>query len=212
MKIHAYGEGALYVDLEIDDAPDRADRTHQVAAALRERLPQVDVVVGAGSLALVGVGAWDDVEGFIVEAMGSTEVAKRRASVHVIDAVYDGPDLAEVAELTGLSTREVADLHASREYVVELVGFLPGFAYLAPVDARLVVPRRPSPRPRVEAGSLAIAGPYTGVYPLASPGGWRLIGRVVQAGLFDPARDPPARFAPGDRVRFERREAAASRT
>jgi KipI family sensor histidine kinase inhibitor len=208
MKVHPYGDGALYVDLELADAPDRAERTHAVAAALRERLPKADVVVGAGSVAIVGLGAWDEVEGVVIEAMQrrrSTGIAPR---VHRLEVVYDGPDLEEVAASTGLDPRAIAELHAAPEYVVELVGFLPGFAYLASLDPRLVVARRATPRPRVDAGSLAIAGPYTGVYPLASPGGWRLIGRVVGASLFDPGRTPPALFAPGDRVRFHPRAGA----
>ena len=202
MKLYRYGDGALYVDLEMDDAPSRADATHAVAAALRERLPEADVVVGAGNLAVVGLGAWDDLEGLVVEAMRARAPARDAAKVHAIEAVYDGPDLDEVAGLAGLSPRDVADLHASVEYTVELVGFLPGFAYLASVDPRLVVPRRPVPRPRVEGGSLGIAGTYTGIYPFASPGGWRLIGHAIDANVFDPTRNPPALFAPGDRVRF----------
>jgi KipI family sensor histidine kinase inhibitor len=203
MKLHPYGEGALYVDLEIEDAPDRGDRTLALAASLRRRLPKSDVVVGAGSLAIVGLGAWDDVERLVVEALNRSESREVAAKVHTLRAVYDGPDLEEVARLTGLSPEEVVNLHASREYTAELVGFLPGFAYLAGVDPRLVVARRPAPRPRVAAGSLGIAGPYTGVYPLASPGGWQLIGRVIGADLFfDAARESPALIEPGDRVRF----------
>jgi KipI family sensor histidine kinase inhibitor len=90
------------------------------------------------------------------------------------------------------------------------VGFLPGFAYLASVDPRLVVGRRAVPRPRVEAGSIGIAGQHTGIYPLASPGGWRIIGRVVHTRLFDAAREPPALFAPGDRVCFLSRDSGAA--
>jgi KipI family sensor histidine kinase inhibitor len=210
MKVHAYGDGALYVDLEIDDAPDRAAQTHAIGATLRELLPQADVVIGAGSVALVGVGAWDHVENLVTGAMRGAARPARASSVHTIEAVYDGPDLEEVAGLANLSTKEVAELHASREYVVELVGFLPGFAYLASVDPRLAVARRPVPRPRVEAGSLGIAGTYTGIYPLASPGGWRIVGRVLHANLFDPARKSPALFAPGDRVRFVARATSAA--
>jgi KipI family sensor histidine kinase inhibitor len=202
MKVHPYGDGALYVDLELADAPDRAERTHAVAAALRDGLPAIDVVVGAGSLALVGLGAWDDVEGIIAHAMHARPSTRARPKVHVIDVVYDGPDLDDVAGATGLARAAIADLHAAREYLVELVGFLPGFGYMASLDPRLVVPRRASPRARVAAGSVAIAGPYTGVYPLASPGGWHVIGRAIDARLFDPDRNPPALFAPGDRVRF----------
>jgi KipI family sensor histidine kinase inhibitor len=204
MKIHPYGDGALYVDLELGDASDRAERTHVVAAALRERLPRADVVVGAGTVALVGLGAWDDVEAVVAEALQLGGSTGRRPVEHAIEVVYDGPDLDDVARATGLAPAEVAELHASRAYVVELVGFLPGFGYLGPLHPRLIVPRRASPRPRVDAGSVAVAGPYTGIYPLASPGGWHLIGRAVDAALFEPTRHPPARFAPGDRVRFVR--------
>jgi KipI family sensor histidine kinase inhibitor len=202
MRVHPYGDGALYVDLELADAPNRVERTHAVAAALREGLPEVDVVVGAGSLALVGLGAWDDVEEIIAQAMRAERSSRDAPAVHTIEVVYDGPDLEEVAAMTGLLPAQIGELHAAREYMVELVGFLPGFGYLTSLDPRLVVARRASPRPRVAAGSLAIAGPYTGVYPLASPGGWHVIGRVVGATLFDPERNPPSLFAPGDRVRF----------
>jgi KipI family sensor histidine kinase inhibitor len=207
MKVQPYGDGALFVDLELADAPDRTERTHAVAAALRERLPKADVVVGAGCVAVVGLGAWDDVEQLVAEAM-RRRAPPARSRVHCIDVVYDGPDLEEVAATTGLEPAQIAELHASREYVVELVGFLPGFAYMASLDPRLVVARRATPRPRVDAGSLAIAGPYTGVYPLSSPGGWSLIGRALNATLFDPSRLSPSLFAPGDRVRFVARPAA----
>jgi KipI family sensor histidine kinase inhibitor len=202
MKIHPYGDGALYVDLEMDDAPDRAETTRTLAASLRRRLPKVDVIVGAGNLALVGLGAWDDVESVVVEALGDPASHRFASKEHALGVVYDGPDLHAVAELTGLSPDGVVGLHASHEYTAELIGFLPGFAYLAAVDPRLVVPRRAAPRPRVDAGSVGIAGPYTGVYPLVSPGGWQLIGRVVGVKLFDPTRDSPALIEPGDRVRF----------
>ena len=101
-----------------------------------------------------------------------------------------------------LSVAQLIALHSSHPYQVELMGFLPGFAYLGPVDPRLALPRRPSPRPRVPAGSLGLAGGYTGVYPLACPGGWHLLGRVLEITLFDPHRDPVALFQVGDRVRF----------
>jgi len=155
-------------------------------------------------VAIVGLGAWDEVEALVAQALQRVGGTGHRPAEHAIEVVYDGPDLDDVARLTGLSPAEVAELHASRVYVVELVGFLPGFGYLSPLDPRLVVPRRASPRPRVAAASLAIAGLYTGIYPLASPGGWHLVGRAVDASLFDPARTPPSLFAPGDRVRFVR--------
>jgi UPF0271 protein len=113
-------------------------------------------------------------------------------------ASYAGPDLDDVARAAQLSTDEVRRLHASASYVVEMMGFAPGFAYLSGLDARLVLPRRPTPRPRVPAGSIGIAGPYTGVYPFASAGGWHLIGTVARP-MFGP-EGPVLRL--GDRVRF----------
>jgi KipI family sensor histidine kinase inhibitor len=113
----------------------------------------------------------------------------------------DGPDLDEVAELHGLSAAGVVELHASVEYRVFFLGFAPGFGYLGPLPAELVTPRRASPRERVPAGSVGIAGEQTAVYPFSMPGGWRLIGRT-EAWMWDVTRDVPARLAAGDRVRF----------
>jgi KipI family sensor histidine kinase inhibitor len=126
-----------------------------------------------------------------------------RAS-HVIPVVYDGEDLDTVAERTGLTRARIAELHSSVEYTVLAVGFVPGFAYLGELDKQLHIPRRDTPRPRVPAGAVAIAGQHTAVYPLITPGGWHLIGRT-SVRMFDPARTPPALpalLAAGDRVRF----------
>jgi KipI family sensor histidine kinase inhibitor len=202
MNCQAYGDGALFVDLEIDDAHDRREQTHRVADALRARLPETDIVVGAGSIAIVGIGVFDDLEGVVAEAMRAPRGEESAPSLHRIEVVYDGADLEDIARHAGLSSADVVSLHTSRDYVVELIGFLPGFAYLGPLDERLIVGRRATPRPRVPAGSVAIAGAYTGVYPAASPGGWHLLGHVVDITLFDPRRDPPALLRPGDRVRF----------
>lgn len=118
-----------------------------------------------------------------------------------IPVVYDGPDLAEVADLAGVDPAEVVRRHAGAAYEVGFVGFAPGFAYLTGLDPALHVPRRGTPRTRVPAGAVAVAGPYTAVYPAPSPGGWRLIGHTDLA-LWDLAADPPALLGPGDRVRF----------
>lgn len=120
---------------------------------------------------------------------------------HVIPVRYDGPDLPDVARRTGLAVADVIARHSARTYTVYFLGFVPGWAYLGDLDPALVVPRRTEPRARVPAGSVAIAGAQTGVYPYAIPGGWHLIGRT-SVELFDPMRDPPAVFAAGDRVRF----------
>jgi KipI family sensor histidine kinase inhibitor len=202
VRTHRYGDAALYVDLEIDDAPDRAARTQAAARYLRGRLPDADVVIGAGAIVLLGTSPGDDLEEIVAEAMRAPPALAAAGPVHVVRTVYDGPDLEDAARSLGLRPGELVKKHAAREYTVELVGFLPGFAYLAGLDADLVLPRRGAPRPRVPPGSVAIAGRYTGIYPLASPGGWRLIGRALDIVLFDPNREPPSLFAPGDRVKF----------
>ena len=117
-------------------------------------------------------------------------------------AVYDGDDLSELARAAGLSPEEFAWRHASTEYRVAFIGFSPGFPYLTGLPSELAAPRLPEPRPRVAPGSIAIGGPYTGIYPSATPGGWRLIGRTA-ARLFEEIAEPPALLAPGDRVRFD---------
>ena len=120
-----------------------------------------------------------------------------------IPVVYDGADLEEVAQLVQLSPEEVVERHVAAEYVVAFIGFAPGFAYLIGGDERLEVPRRRRPRVRVPAGSVAIGGPYSGVYPRDTPGGWQLLGRT-SVSLFDPERSRPALLASGDLVRFVR--------
>ncbi|KRF11943.1 5-oxoprolinase subunit PxpB [Nocardioides sp. Soil796] len=118
-----------------------------------------------------------------------------------VPVTYDGEDLAEVARLTGLGERGVIEAHTSQEWTVAFCGFAPGFGYLVGTDDRLEVPRRSTPRTKVPAGAVALAGEFTGVYPRESPGGWQLIGHTpVQA--WDLDRDPPALLSPGIRVRF----------
>jgi KipI family sensor histidine kinase inhibitor len=114
---------------------------------------------------------------------------------------YDGPDLADVAELTGLSVAEVARRHGAGEWTVAFCGFAPGFAYLTGGDPALRVPRRPTPRTAVPAGSIGLADAFTGAYPRRMPGGWQLVGST-DAVLWDTGRDPPALLPPGTRVRF----------
>lgn len=115
---------------------------------------------------------------------------------------YDGEDLCEVAELTGLPVREVVRLHTGCEWTVAFGGFAPGFAYLTGGPRELRVPRRADPRTRVPAGAVGLAGEFSGVYPRSSPGGWQLVGRTDLA-VWREDRDPPALLRPGARVRFE---------
>ena len=121
-----------------------------------------------------------------------------------IPTCYDGPDLADTAARSAMSAEELVAIHTAPLYHAFFLGFVPGFAYCGPLDTRIVAPRLERPRERVPAGAVAIADGQTAVYPLDSPGGWRLIGRTELA-LFDPRRDPPALLRPGDRVRFRAR-------
>jgi len=121
--------------------------------------------------------------------------------LHRIPVVYDGPDLDAVAARLGLSADEIAEQHSRPIYRVFLVGFVPGWAYIGPLPEQLALPRLEVPRKQVPAGSVAIAGRQTGIYPLPSPGGWHLIGRT-SVRLFFPDRDPPSLFRAGDRVKF----------
>jgi UPF0271 protein len=134
-------------------------------------------------------------------AIAPTSKAGPAAREHVIRARYDGPDLDEVASRLAVSREHVVHAHSSRLYVARMIGFLPGFAYLAATDPPLPLPRRAVPRTRVEPLSIGIAAGYTAVYPFASPGGWHLIARAVDFAPFD--REHGARIALGDRVRFE---------
>ena len=114
---------------------------------------------------------------------------------------YDGEDLAEVGRLTGLGERGVVEAHTGQTWTVAFAGFSPGFGYLIGQDDRLHVPRRDNPRTKVPAGSVGLAGEFSGVYPRESPGGWQLLGRTDLA-MWDLDRDPPALLHPGVRVRF----------
>jgi inhibitor of KinA len=121
-----------------------------------------------------------------------------------IPVVYGGkygPDLEDVARLTGLTTDEVIDIHLSRAYLVYMIGFIAGFPYCGDIDERLVLPRRANPRVRVEKGTICIANRQTGIYTIASPGGWHLIGWTPME-TFNPYHEPPSLLLAGDYVQF----------
>jgi KipI family sensor histidine kinase inhibitor len=189
MNVRPAGDrAALY------EAGDNAT-ARRLARALRATGRFVDVVPGHCTVLVTWEGAMPTLEQPALD--DEPEPAPSSFDIRV---VYDGPDLQAVARLTGLSPEGVVARHVAPEYVVAFLGFA-GLPYLLGGHPRLEVPRLPEPRVRVPAGSVAIGGPYSGVYPLESPGGWRLLGRTDLV-LFDPARDPPALLAPGDRVRF----------
>ena len=145
-----------------------------------------------------------EIAALLQEAAESRERDAPEARVVEVPVCYDPQfalDLVEVAEQTGVAPEDVGPMHARSEHRVLMVGFSPGQPYLGGLDPRLAVPRRATPRTRVPAGSIAIANAQTAVYPFEISGGWSVIGRTPLA-VFDPARDPPSLFAPGDRVRF----------
>jgi KipI family sensor histidine kinase inhibitor len=125
----------------------------------------------------------------------------RQIEIPVIYGGASGPDLETVAASKGISAADVIRIHSAREYTVFMMGFTPGFPYLGVLDEKLIMPRLATPRILVRAGTVAIAGSQTGIYPLDSPGGWHLIGWTPLK-LFDPASDSPFLFSPGDTVKF----------
>lgn len=211
LRAHPLGDSAVTIVFGTERSAELLARIHAVARSLEAaRIPYVDDVVPAYLALTVYYDAlsttYDQITTSILAAC-DRPTAERRDTVplrdHVIPVHYDGMDLDAVATATGLSPAEVIVRHSGRTYKVDLLGFVPGFAYLSELDRSLQLPRRPEPRPRVSAGSVAIAAAQTGVYPLDTPGGWHIIGRT-ETKLFDPAREPPALLRPGDTVRFER--------
>jgi KipI family sensor histidine kinase inhibitor len=200
-----YGDRALL--LELDDGRDVADEVSAWAETLRaaDLAGVVDIVPAARS---VLVHCADSIALSSIErSVNALQLLPSvpRADLDPIDVpvTYDGPDLREVAELSGLSIGEVVRAHQDSLWRVAFAGFAPGFAYLVGGDPRLAVPRRASPRTRVPEGSVALAAGYSAVYPRSSPGGWRLIGRT-DLPVWDVEREPPALLRPGTPVQFVR--------
>ncbi len=193
------GESALLVEVSCGDA---AQALH--AELLRRRaegtLSVREIVPAARTVLLDGV---DDPVGLAgrLPSWHIPPLPARADGAVAIPVRYDGPDLTDVAALWGVEEREVPAIHAAAEFRVAFCGFAPGFGYLTGLPSRYDVPRRATPRTAVPAGSVALAGPYTGVYPRSSPGGWQLIG-TTDAVLWDHARVPAALLTPGARVRF----------
>lgn len=203
MRIEPLGDRAVLVRL--DDATPAAARLRALADAARTLGWVTDAVPGFASLAVhldtARISPTDAMRLVRERLEGVAGEASASARTVELPVTYDGPDLDDVARLTGLARDEIVALHTAPEYEVRMIGFMPGFPYLAGLDARLHLPRLETPRTRVPAGSVAIGGAQTGVYPVESPGGWRLIGRTA-AVLFDARREPAALLALGDRVRF----------
>jgi KipI family sensor histidine kinase inhibitor len=164
---------------------------------------QVDLVAAARTVLVVLDRQPADTDLARLRRLTAVPAGDDDAGSVTLDVVFDGPDLADVSRLTGYSENSLIDVLTTVELTVAFSGFAPGFGYLTGLPTDLHVPRRETPRTRVPAGSLGLAGPYAGVYPRASPGGWQLVGRT-DAVLFDVDRNPPALLRPGTRVRFRR--------
>ncbi len=169
----------------------------------RERgdLDATDIVPAATTVLLDGVRDPARTAALVAGWTPAPATATARGTAVDVPVTYDGEDLPAVAGHWGVDVPAVVRRLTSTEFRVAFCGFAPGFAYLTGLPADLAVPRLPTPRPRVPAGSVALAGPYAGIYPTASPGGWLLVGRT-DLPLFDVHADPPARLAPGTRVRL----------
>jgi KipI family sensor histidine kinase inhibitor len=194
------GDQAVLVD--VDDGPAPAALATAITAAAH---PAIDEVVPAATTVLVRTTPGADLAAVAAAVRASAGAATERSADAteelVVPVVYDGADLTEVAGHTGLSPDQVVAAHTGQVWTVAFCGFAPGFGYLRGEDDRLHVPRRSSPRTRVPAGAVALAGEFTGVYPRPSPGGWQLIGRT-DLPVWDLDRRPPALLRPGVRVRF----------
>lgn len=214
VRIERFGEAALLVVL--GDRVDAAinDRVHRLAARMSVRaahigglgppIPAYASVLLPFDPLVLEEAAVRDMIAVALDAAGDPSMTPDRARVISVPVRYggpDGPDLAEAAARTGRTEADVMRLHAAVEYRVFCVGFVPGFPYLGLVPEELALPRRPTPRLHVPAGSVAIAGRQTGIYPADTPGGWHLIGRT-DLPVWDPRREPPALLEPGARVRF----------
>jgi KipI family sensor histidine kinase inhibitor len=203
LRILRYGQRAVLV--EVGDLT----QAHDLYEALRRDRPQgATELVPAARTVLVGYDpARTNHDRLSTDIAGIARTARDPASIRAggsaieIPIRYDGPDLADVAKMTGLSEPEVVARHLAAEYTVAFCGFAPGFGYLTGMDPALRLRRRDIPRTRVPAGAVALADEFTGVYPRESPGGWHIIGHTGLR-IWDVERDPPALLAPGTRVRF----------
>ncbi len=205
MKIGPFGDAAVLIELEQRVDPRICGQARALADAWEGAGLGTAVPAYASVLARFDPRTLSPDDALararsLAAAIGEIRGADVGALIEV-PVTYDGPDLGEVARLSGLSPRELVDRHSSREYTAFFLGFMPGFAYCGTLDPRIKAPRLASPRAHVPAGSVAVADGQTAIYPHDSPGGWRLIGRTDVV-MFDAARDEPSRIRAGDRLRF----------
>jgi inhibitor of KinA len=221
-RVVPLGDRALVVEFGDAIDPALSSRIAVLAARLRRDPPAgvQDIVPTYTTLALhydpAAVGSGDsayevlaqEVDAWLREQAVPAGDSGRRIEIPVCYGGEHGEDMDPIAQRHGLTPAEVVALHTAPEYHVHMLGFVPGFAYLGGLDTKLATPRRDSPRARVPAGSVAIGGGQTGIFPLETPGGWHLIGRTPLR-LFTPDTEPPCLLNAGDKVRFVAIDAAA---
>ncbi|MDI6098899.1 allophanate hydrolase subunit 1 [Actinoplanes sp. NEAU-A12] len=201
MRARRAGPTAVLLELDDDNAVSAAYDL-LTAARTEGTLSAADIVPAARTVLIDGVTDPDRITALLPAGGPSAPSPAAGSSPTIkIPTWYDGEDLDDVARLWGTDRAGVVAIHTGTTFRVAFCGFAPGFAYLTGLDPRHHVPRRPSPRTRVPAGTVALAGPYSGVYPTPSPGGWQCVGRT-DARLFDLDSDPPALLTPGATVRF----------
>jgi len=205
MTVRLFGDRAFLIELEQRIDPAIVDSARAIADAwerrgLGEAIPAYASVVVQFDPART---PWTEASAAASDLAARPPTATSKAAGRLIDVptVYDGPDLADTAERSGLSTDELVALHSGSEYEAFFLGFMPGLAYCGTLDPRIDAPRLHSPRARVPGGSVAVVTGQTIVYPADSPGGWRLIGHT-ELKVFDPTREPAALIRAGDRLRF----------
>jgi KipI family sensor histidine kinase inhibitor len=204
LRIQPLGDTALLAELgtRLDTAINT--RAIALAAALKKRRDVRQAIAGYASVTVhfdPDQASHDSLAAAIKRLAAKRPPMAEPGRLHRIPVTYDGPDLDDVSGRLGLPREKIVELHTRPIYRVFLVGFVPGWAYLGPLAEELELPRRQVPRTLVPAGSVAIAGRQTGIYPLPTPGGWHLIGRT-NVKLFLPDSDPPCLFRAGDRVKF----------
>ncbi len=200
MVVRRVGPSALLIECH-DGAQAEACRAELFRRREIGDLTAVDIVAGARTVLLDGVEP--GVEALLADWLPVPAGAAAEGPLVQIRATFDGEDLAEVAEHWQVPIADAVNRLLETPLHVAFCGFAPGFAYLRGLPPEWAVPRRPVPRPRVPAGAIGLAGSYAGIYPTASPGGWRLVGHTTQK-LFEVRRKPPALLTPGDRVRLVR--------
>lgn len=200
MRVLPYGDTALLVELEglRDVLALYTSLSEDPCAGLVDLVPAERTVLVRFDQERTSV---DAVTGWVRSARAAPRRTAPAPAVR-IPVTYDGEDLESTAQALGWSIEDLVTRHSRRAWRVGFVGFAPGFGYLVPDGEWPIVARRDDPRTAVPAGSVALAGTYSGIYPRASPGGWQLIGRT-EVDLWDPHRDPPALLVPGVEVRFE---------